>query len=249
VDQFYNKYSTEDDILALYVLTRLSFALGNTGAEDGIDLPSNYNEEMVNSELIKDIGGDGYPNGSDQNKDGDNHSGYNGIIRGNILVDNGCMNLVVDDWIQQEGSEEYNTCAVKVTLESIAYQGDDIGNDWDWSSSVGGESLYVVCTALTHDTVHTINTVIMDRKVANEGEQISLDVRINAIENDVANDDEGGVDAVMKICCNSSIGPRSHTVTATVVEGSNTADLLFSYSVETTALPTTNSNANTATER
>jgi hypothetical protein len=83
-------------------------ALGNTGAQKGISLPSNYIQRDVQNEILPlcDADADGKPDLGLTSKDckamerGFNHMGYMGFRDPNTkkLMDDGVMNLIVSDW-------------------------------------------------------------------------------------------------------------------------------------------------------
>jgi hypothetical protein len=88
-------------------------ALGLNGAEQGISLPRNYQDIDVTKEisLLNDANGDNkcdlpnpfIPNFCTIAAIGDNHLGYVGFVssinsNSNHLVDDGAINIVVDNW-------------------------------------------------------------------------------------------------------------------------------------------------------
>ena len=81
VNQFYNYYNPEDNVLERYYYLGEGFntALGETGAEIGLSLPSNYHEENVMRELINE----------------DDHLTYRGLLEKGVLVMDGAMDRVV----------------------------------------------------------------------------------------------------------------------------------------------------------
>ena len=87
VGEFHNKYNPEDDVLSdTYFAEEGDQALGENGAQRGISLPSNYNEENVSGEV------------------GDDHSGYNKHSTDSDANDpgnDGVMDNVVNDWKTQ----------------------------------------------------------------------------------------------------------------------------------------------------
>jgi hypothetical protein len=108
VKQFYNLYSPKDDSLEwFYPLNEKDSALGLTGAEFGISLPSNYNQTDVQKEIKAFCDADGqnscdYPYNIVLNSipsEGDNHFGYIGFRYANgTLKDDGAMNEVIKNW-------------------------------------------------------------------------------------------------------------------------------------------------------
>jgi hypothetical protein len=83
-------------------------ALGNTGSQKGISLPSNYIQRNVQNEILPlcDADADGKPDLGLTSKDckamerGFNHMGYMGFRDPTTkkLMDVGVMNLIVSDW-------------------------------------------------------------------------------------------------------------------------------------------------------
>ena len=127
VVRFYNLYNPEDDVLegddecALLLLTSIcqpiyypkhehDFALGQSGAQSGIDIPENYDEINARSEIDfnRDADGDGgfcdlpipFTALCSINRTGDNHFGYPGFRYSFFTPfhSNGAMNIVVDNW-------------------------------------------------------------------------------------------------------------------------------------------------------
>lgn len=109
---FYNLFDTQDNALEeIYPYYEGGeTALGLNGAEQGISLPRNYQDIDVTKEisLLNDANGDKrcdlpnpfIPNYCTIVAIGDNHLGYVGFVsstNGN-LVDDGAMNIVVEDW-------------------------------------------------------------------------------------------------------------------------------------------------------
>ena len=110
--RFYNLFDTQDNALEeIYPYYEGGeTALGLNGAEQGISLPRNYQDIDVTKEisLLNDANGDKrcdlpnpfIPNYCTIVAIGDNHLGYVGFVsstNGN-LVDDGAMNIVVEDW-------------------------------------------------------------------------------------------------------------------------------------------------------
>ena len=116
VRSFSNLYSSEDDSLEWFypVTEGNDTALGQTGAQYGISLPTNYNETDVKDELIDlcDANGRNSCNfpynivlGAIADV-GDNHFGYVGFRDTNgTLKDNGAMDVVVEEWNKQNKLE------------------------------------------------------------------------------------------------------------------------------------------------
>ncbi len=116
VIRFYNLFDTQDNALEeLYPYYEGGeTALGLNGAEQGISLPRNYQDIEVTKEisLLNDANGDNkcdLPNPLILNyctivAIGDNHLGYVGFVgstnssENNNLVDDGAINIVVDNW-------------------------------------------------------------------------------------------------------------------------------------------------------
>ena len=125
VKKFYNKWNSEDDILRLYVSQPGPPALGKTGANG--KTPDNYYDEDVTALLISDKDGDG---DSDLfTGPGDNHSGYNGITRGNVLIHHGVMDRVVFDFYNGTKRDPHYYpnepfCVYRVELDSIEHSED-----------------------------------------------------------------------------------------------------------------------------
>ena len=118
VISFYNLFDTQDNALEEPYYPNYEggeTALGLNGAEQGISLPRNYQDVDVTKEvsLLGDANGDNkcdlpnpfIPNYCSIVVIGDNHLGYvgfvspmNGSNNSNNLVDDGAMNIVVDNW-------------------------------------------------------------------------------------------------------------------------------------------------------
>jgi hypothetical protein len=96
VCEFHNKFDSEDDILEIfYVIEEFDFALGEDGAEGGIPLPQNYNEQDVRLEISRDTDGDGI---NDVPNLGDNHFGYVGVVNvAGVLTSDGAIDIVVQE--------------------------------------------------------------------------------------------------------------------------------------------------------
>lgn len=113
VRNFSNLYSSKDDSLEwFYPMTEGNdTALGQTGAQYGISLPTNYNEKDVKDEItdLCDANGNNSCNfpynivlGAIADV-GDNHFGYVGFRDPNgTLIDNGAMDVVVEEWKEQK---------------------------------------------------------------------------------------------------------------------------------------------------
>lgn len=114
VIRFYNFFDTQDNALEEPFYPNYEggeTALGLNGAEQGVSLPRNYQDIDVTEEisLLKDANGDNtcdlpnpfIPNYCTIAVIGDNHLGYVGFVspmNGNNLIDDGAMNIVVDNW-------------------------------------------------------------------------------------------------------------------------------------------------------
>jgi hypothetical protein len=119
VRNFSNLYSSEDDSLEWFypMMEGNDTALGQTGAQYGISLPTNYNETDVKDELIDlcDANGRNSCNfpynivlGAIADV-GDNHFGYVGFRDTNgTLSDNGAMDVVVEEWNKQKNIKSEN---------------------------------------------------------------------------------------------------------------------------------------------
>jgi hypothetical protein len=117
---FSNLYSSKDDSLEWFypIMEGNDTALGQTGAEYGISLPTNYKERDVkdNMTALCDANGRGSCNfpynivlGAKADV-GDNHFGYVGFRDTNgTLKDNGAMDVVVEDWNKQNELENKTT--------------------------------------------------------------------------------------------------------------------------------------------
>jgi hypothetical protein len=134
VRNFSNLYSSKDDSLEWFypMMEGNDTALGQTGAEYGISLPSNYKERDVKNNItalcdangrnscnfpynivlgaIADVGG--------------NHFGYVGFRDTNgTLKNNGAMDVVVEDWNKQNELENKTTPdKLKNRSETSGYQ-------------------------------------------------------------------------------------------------------------------------------
>jgi pimeloyl-ACP methyl ester carboxylesterase len=109
VIKFYNLFNPKDKALStVYPNVEHHTAFGNTGAQKGISLASNYIERDVSNEILPlcDADADGSPDLGLTSKDckamerGFNHMGYMGFIDPTTkkLMDDGAMNVVVNDW-------------------------------------------------------------------------------------------------------------------------------------------------------
>ena len=109
VIKFYNLFNPKDKALSgTNPRVEHHTALGNTGAQIGISLPSNYIQRDVQNEILPlcDADADGKPDFGLTSKDckamerGFNHMGYMGFRDPTTkkLMDDGAMNVVVDDW-------------------------------------------------------------------------------------------------------------------------------------------------------
>lgn len=125
VVRFYNLFNPEDDVLGptktfmpiIYTANEKDSALGKNGKQNGIDLPTNYNDTNVSNKInkIRDADGDGFVDFGWYSipmytlKFGDNHFGYVGFrdfifgFAGRGPLDNsGAMSVVVADWKKVE---------------------------------------------------------------------------------------------------------------------------------------------------
>jgi hypothetical protein len=112
VRNFSNLYSSKDDSLEwFYPMTEGNdTALGQTGAQSGISLPTNYNEMDVKNNITALCDANGHNScnfpynivlGAIADI-GDNHFGYVGFRDTNgTLRDNGAMDVVVEEWNKQ----------------------------------------------------------------------------------------------------------------------------------------------------
>jgi Alpha/beta hydrolase of unknown function (DUF900) len=110
VSRFYNLFNPKDKALTLiYGKDEHDNALGLTGKQEGITIPSNYNQTNVQSEILAlcDADGDGNPDlgltDCTTVDIGDNHAGYFGFRNStnHTFIDDGAMNIVVREWQQQ----------------------------------------------------------------------------------------------------------------------------------------------------
>jgi hypothetical protein len=120
VRNFSNLYSSKDDSLEWFypMMEGNDTALGQTGAEYGISLPSNYKERDVKDNItaLCDANGRNSCNfpynivlGAIADV-GDNHFGYVGFRDTNgTLKNNGAMDVVVEDWNKQNELENKTT--------------------------------------------------------------------------------------------------------------------------------------------
>jgi esterase/lipase superfamily enzyme len=99
INKFYNKYSTEDDILEKdYRNTEGSISLGEGGAQGWQSgLQDIYHEQEVSNEISCDVDGDGI---NDKDNLGDDHMGYAGVVNQNTgeVTSDGAMNLLINEW-------------------------------------------------------------------------------------------------------------------------------------------------------
>jgi hypothetical protein len=120
VRNFSNLYSSKDDSLEWFypMMEGNDTALGQTGAEYGISLPSNYKERDVKDNItaLCDANGGNSCNfpynivlGAIADV-GDNHFGYEGFRDTNgTLKSNGAMDVVIEDWNKQNELENKTT--------------------------------------------------------------------------------------------------------------------------------------------
>ena len=104
VGEFHNLWNPEDDVLSgWYPFEEGDSALGESGAEfmPG-GRPSNYSEQNVETEISTDTDGNGW---ADEFNQGDNHSGYAGVVNSEgKLTSDGAMDVVVNHWTAQESN-------------------------------------------------------------------------------------------------------------------------------------------------
>ena len=107
--QFYNLFDPKDKaLIKFYTLDENDTALGLKEKQERITPPSNYNQTNVQDQIlaIRDADGDGNIdlalNESIPVEKGDNHAGYFGftnmINNTKVFVDDGAMNIVVEEW-------------------------------------------------------------------------------------------------------------------------------------------------------
>lgn len=134
VRNFSNLYSSKDDSLEWFypMMEGNDTALGQTGAQYGISLPSNYKERDVKNNItaLCDANGRNSCNfpynivlGATADV-GDNHFGYVGFRDTNgTLKNNGAMDVVVEDWNKQNELENKTTPdKLKNRSETSGYQ-------------------------------------------------------------------------------------------------------------------------------
>ena len=134
VRNFSNLYSSKDDSLEWFypMMEGNDTALGQTGAQYGISLPSNYKERDVKNNItaLCDANGRNSCNfpynivlGAIADV-GDNHFGYVGFRDTNgTLKNNGAMDVVVEDWNKQNELENKTTPdKLKNRSETSGYQ-------------------------------------------------------------------------------------------------------------------------------
>jgi len=125
VIKFYNLVNPKDKLFSgTFPRVEDHTALGNSGAQKGISLPSNYIQQDVQNEILPlcDADADGKPDFGLTSKDckamerGFNHMGYMGFRDPTTkkLMDDGVMNLIVSDW-KNETSSRY--CRPLLSLE------------------------------------------------------------------------------------------------------------------------------------
>ena len=124
VIKFKNLYNPEDDVLerdtseCFFFVCQLvyypnyegDFALGERGAQSGVDIPETYSQRNVLSsvDFNNDANGDGFcdliipfTTFCTIQRTGDNHLGYIGFRSSsnhNVLISDGALNIVVRDW-------------------------------------------------------------------------------------------------------------------------------------------------------
>ena len=107
--QFYNLFDPKDKaLLNIYTKDENDTPLGLNGHQKNITIPSNYNETNVQNEIeaLADADGDcNYDIGLNKTVEvekGDNHGGYFGFTNmtnnKKVLIRDGAMNVVVDQW-------------------------------------------------------------------------------------------------------------------------------------------------------
>jgi hypothetical protein len=238
VDEFHNKFSTEDDVLEFaYPPEEGDTALGEGGAESGIPLPKNYKQEDVTNEISRDSDGDGI---DDKTNRGDNHSGYVGVVNANgVLTDDGAMDRVVADWRVQDPPHVVTPplaigtrdCSVKVTLTQVQYGGaNDIGDDWKYTVDVDGVVTEIAEHEVSKGSTDVLNKVVFDKKIKCPN---VLDILNEAIEVDFTDANDFGVRyGKVNIAC--STGTINFSQSVVVKEGSNSAIMIFFYEIKVT---------------
>ena len=111
--------------------------------------------------------------------------------------------------------------------------GQDIGSQWRFSTSVGGEYVRTNLDPLNHGTSKFVNTQIMSRKIANNGDTVNLDIMLNAVELDLLLDpnDVGSRRLAYKIVCEGT--SKSFRARVGVVESGKKANMVFKFLVTT----------------
>jgi len=188
--------------------------------------------------LIGDTNGDGeFDEGI-----GDNHSGYNGIVcqKTNTLSHFGVTDLMVNDW-QTQDPQTKKKGEVIVLLDKIIYKGDDVGSDWIFSVSVGGNYFHIPPgdgeQQLDHGEELQVTELIMRSTVADPGKKFSLDVKLNAIEVDTFGIDDVGTTSKVLEFKVIETNPGEVTLEVEVTEGDKTATISFVFSIITNILP------------
>jgi hypothetical protein len=108
VNKFYNLFDPKDKALIRdYAKNEYDNALGLTGKEEGIIIPTNYNQTDVQDQILPlaDADGDGKCDGSyliknERLEKGYNHACYFGFINATskMLIADGAMDVVVSNW-------------------------------------------------------------------------------------------------------------------------------------------------------
>lgn len=231
VVKFYNKYNRYDNVLGYYFCEERDKALGKHGAQSRVPLPKNYVQRDVWREINRDTDGDGRNDGP---LAGFDHSGYSGVTDGSVLVYNGVIDEVVDDWLKQAGVEK--TCRVTTTLERVTYFGSYTkGIFWRFVVSFGGEYRHIgPAKELREGNSLTLNEEIMSRKIADAGDRVSLDIKINAfeVEPEFSLDlNEGTKGAEFEFLCDGTT--YNFYVEVVNKEGSKKARMFFFFKVST----------------
>ena len=124
------------------------------------------------------------------------------------LVDDGVVDLIVEDFHAQEGGNKQN-CVARVVLDKIVYMGSDIGYQWKFMVALGGKYHRWPRASrdymrLDHQKTFEVGRPVKEGKVANKGETVSFDMKLMATEVDNWDNDVGQAKHTFSFVCDGN---------------------------------------------
>lgn len=122
------------------------------------------------------------------------------------------------------------TCNIKVTLDDVVYDGQDVGSDWRYTIVVEGKTTEVPEHDFSPNERERPNIVVFDAACGRCPGIAALLLTVDAIEVDIS-DDVGTASRLINVPCP---GVQVEKLVARVREGDSVADLTFTFTIEAT---------------